>query len=172
MSDLNKMMREREDAKSEGQIILNKLKETEYQIRVAKVEGNESRLSTLNAELTVLTEMSSEIIKRIDELNPLIEEQQKTLTKEANDLFAYSQVSLGCSLLAIFMPSGFKLGWFAICLIIAAILYYKHNDRKAYSSGISKDELDEIKKTASENAERDHRNREELAKAIAREIKK
>lgn len=68
--------------------------------------------------------------------------------------------------------SGIIIGSGLLILIIGGRTHLKSQDQKAYEAGISQDELKSMKSDAWAKARKESRDREELAKEIARQMRK
>lgn len=169
---LSQMMQERNQLLQEGQSHLSRIKEVQYQLKVATVENNENKISSLNAEVQVLAKMAQEGTSKINALNASIETQQTSMKAEAKTLYVYSQLILAASLLAFFMPMEVGFLWFIGCLIVGGTMYKKYETKKAYAAGISEEQLENMKKEVKTELAEEERVRNALAKAIAAEMKK
>lgn len=169
---LSQMMQERNQLLQEAQSHLSRIKEVQYQLKVATEENNENKISSLNAEVQVLAKMLQEDKSKINALNASIETQQTSMKAEAKTLYVYSQLIVAASLLAFFMPMEVGFLWFIGCFIVGAIMYQKYLAKKAYAAGISEEQFENIKKEAKAEFAEEERVRNALAKAIADEMKK
>jgi hypothetical protein len=172
MAELSELIKERMKISSEVTSNSAKFKEVEYQQKIAIEEENVNKINSCTAEIKVLTKMLTELTDRAKPLDEKIQLMQKELKSEAANYYMYGAFIMAASIAAFFMSLGVGLLWFFGCLIVGYIVQSKSNDKKALAAGLTEDDIKNIKKKVSKDMDNARYEREELAKAIAKEVKK
>jgi hypothetical protein len=173
MSHLNQLIQEKFALEQEASRLTTKFKDIEFRRRVAEVEGVSEKMASVSAEVTVLTQMINETTTKLQKINLEIDVLQRGYNKKVEKLGAFSAITFLVSFYGFsFDDMKYGIIWFFIWIFISVVLKLKKSDEKALASGLTEEQIKQIKINAREKANKEENDRNALAKAIKDEFRR